>query len=97
MSERVCGKCRWWVRIRPEALHEEDSTLLSDEVDGQVDVGHCKRFPPVIVSDLLSDVRDAPLYSGKQYVSTPHGMILAASVCPVTWAHDTCGEFEERE
>ena len=78
---RRCDGCRFWERI-----DTEDDLVLE---------GYCKRFPPVIVSDVLANVRELPLYRGPFAGMTSSGMLQSASVWPVTLEHESCGEWAE--
>ena len=101
---RQCDSCRFWKRIDARSVCPDDGTLfaymLSDTEDDISDTernlvleGSCKRFPPVIVSDVLANVRELPLYRGRFEGMTPLAMLESASVWPVTLASESCGEW----
>lgn len=87
-----CEACRFWERIDVDSVYPDDATTFSD--DGLVEQGYCKRYPPTIVSDVLATVRNLPLYLNRFKSMTPSGMLHSASVWPVTWDFDSCGEWK---
>jgi hypothetical protein len=90
---RRCDGCRFWERINASDVHQNDGTSFSDEHDDLVLEGYCKRFPPVIVSDVLAHVRNMPLYRGRFACATPSGMLHSACRWPVTFDCEWCGEW----
>ena len=90
---RRCDGCRFWERIDAGNVYPDDGTTFSDTQDDLVEEGYCKRFPPVIVSDVLANARNLPLYRGRFAGMTPSGMLHFASVWPVTFDCDSCGEW----
>ena len=91
-----CSGCRFWKRLEIGETFEVDSCLASDEEDGVFFAGWCKRFPPVVSDVLLKSQESLPVHKGVEYCGTPLTMISGASVHPITWQFDWCGEYEKR-
>lgn len=92
MDKQTCENCRYWERIDKDSVYENDGTDFND--DGEVGEGHCKRYPPVVVSDALRTARDLPLYRGRFAAQTPSAMVKTATIFPVTFDCDWCGEHQ---
>lgn len=81
-----CETCLHWKRLDScDLTEDEQGALMSDEVDNLVMAGECKRFPP----SLLPIKREATYQKQKWH-------ILEASLWPITWQFDVCGEYRKK-
>ena len=73
MSGERCETCRFW-RKWP----------TRKDADGEVPVGTCRRFPPVIVAN--EEIQPAP----------DDDIRLSSTMYPATYGDDWCGEFQPK-
>ena len=95
-TERRCDGCRFWQRLLEDDVCPEHLALfaiMASDTDDLVLECYCKRFPPVIVSDVLANQRELPLYRGRFAGMTPLAMLGSVSVWPVTLWNESCGEW----
>lgn len=92
MDKPECQNCRYWERIDEGNVYPDDGTSFNDE--GSVAEGYCKRYPPVVVSDALRRARELPLYRGPLKTMTISAMVKTATIFPVTYDCDWCGEYQ---
>lgn len=74
MSSEQCRSCRFWFR---------------DEDTEQTHIGHCRRFPPVMVGEVLA-------HSAVDVGSTPTDEAFdpVAWYFPITFEDQWCGEYQ---
>jgi len=90
----TCSQCRFWKRIDPgRRIAGFDDVHMSDEEDDKFLIGECLRYPPKISDREIAETLKAPLYSGSRFASLPVSVICSATLWPITWDSDGCGEF----
>lgn len=96
--EEKCENCRFWQRINASNLYPGDQQLvMNDEEDDKCDIGECRRFPPRIDGvrrDRLAE--DTKKKTGYANDTNEHYHQVSASINPLTWYFDWCGEWQQK-
>ena len=94
--DRCCQTCRFWERRDCGELYPCESEvghLLSDTHEG-LEVGDCRRMPPVVSDEQARCALGTPMYTGHSSYRLPLGVLFAASLWPLTMECDWCGEWQ---
>ena len=93
-TDAICENCKHWERKgKDECYHPSvDIVQLNDE--GCMEVGSCLRFPPSIISRVIEMQSKCEFYKNRNESQLFHGMLLGASLHPLTYDTERCGEFK---